>query len=240
MTARPDSRHSRPYLANFREVIRAELFKMGGKADTVALARRLDLDAHGLAWELEQANDAFVNVNGEWMPNTVFAAVLAYLDRGSNRHSFVELPVAQVRDDVERIVQQHADTGSVHFTPRGGHGAGDFEVFDAAGEQIALVSIYTDGRVEALPVVRAEIVDMTIADMPAGPELYRARVRRDTTAASVPAVEVTVEAQTLSEAAELLGEAARAAAGQGALATATAMACTADKLRDAVNRAQEA
>jgi hypothetical protein len=198
-------------IANFDAVILAELQRVGGQTDIVWLARSLNLDAHGLAWELERC-DAVVNINGKWAANTVVNAVLAYNGSGAG-----DLPVAEIRDDVAKIVQQHPGACTVHFTPRGGDGAGDFEVFDFDGRQFALVSVYADGRVEALPVVQAELA-----------------------ADEAQPAEATVEAQTLSEAAELLDEAAAAAAGAGALATSCAMSATAGKLRDAVSRAQEA
>jgi hypothetical protein len=171
------------HTANFPDVILGELRRVGGKADTIALARGLNLDAHGLAWELERCA-VVVNVNGEWAPNTVINAVLAYNGSGTG-----DLPVAEIRDDVARIVEQHPDTGSVHFTPRGSHGAGDFEVFDADGQQIALVTVYADGKVKALtPADPAELADEgDTVRVPGTPAEWHAYIRAAATFADATA-----------------------------------------------------
>jgi hypothetical protein len=227
------------HTANLPDVVRNALRAMGGKANIVQLARRLDLEAHGLAWELEhlEADEQIANVNGDWtLLDTVVDAVNAYsagapetspatytvtattsaaglfvqrVKRGSDMtpDDVVELvadvtgqsperiaayllyrfnvgaetlripanttvegasacditldavDLSMIRDDVTKIVVQHETVGSVKGTPRGHHGACDLEVFDLDGQQIALVVVYADGRVEALPGALAPAVD---------------------------------------------------------------------------------
>lgn len=66
--------------------------------------------------------------------------------------------VGMVRDDVAKIIEGHEGVGYAHTTPRGHDGAADIDVFDHDGQPIAFVCVYADGRVEVLPIVRAEIV----------------------------------------------------------------------------------
>lgn len=77
----------------------------------------------------------------------VHEAVRAYLGDGSG-----DLPLAVVRDDIARIVQQHPTVESVAVTPRGHDGACSMDIHGHDGDQIALVVVYADGQAEALPV----------------------------------------------------------------------------------------
>jgi hypothetical protein len=97
---------------------------------------------------------------------------------------------AGVQADVVNIARTVADVGAVLTVPRGHNGACDIEVFDRANQPIAFVVVDHRGHVEALPPLEVAPTDlsdeetgsMTIADMPVGPEMYRERVLRDTTA----------------------------------------------------------
>lgn len=144
------------HTAHFPDVIRTQLERMDGKASIVQLARALDLDAHGLAWELEHVG-GFVNVNGYWQVSTVVAEVQAYATPYPDDEAAGDVPLSQVREDLERIVCQHPTVGTTRTTPRGHHGACDIDVFDFDGQQIALVTVYADGNVEALPVDLAQV-----------------------------------------------------------------------------------
>lgn len=76
---------------------------------------------------------------------TVHGAVLAYVGDGTG-----DLPLATIREDLERIIHQHPTVDSASTTPRGFDGACDIEAFDFDGAQIALVTLDAKGHVEAL------------------------------------------------------------------------------------------
>lgn len=90
-------------------------------------------------------------------PDTVWGAVLIYAAQPEVVPAVAVgvVPLAQLRDDVEKIIQGHPTVDSARTTPRGHDGACDLDVFDSDGESIALVTIDADGTILACPAVAA-------------------------------------------------------------------------------------
>jgi len=135
---------------------KAYIEKRGGTATAIAIARALGHDPRELQHTLI-SHPHFDVRNGIWSVSIV-GSVAAYADREPT-----DLPLDRIREDIERIVHGHRAIGAVMTTPRGHHGACDIAIYDYDDEQIALVVIYRDGRVEVLPVTR-EATALEIAD----------------------------------------------------------------------------
>lgn len=154
------------HTAHFPDVIAGQLRMTAGKATSVHLARALNVELHGLEWELAKL-DTVENVNGVWMlTDTVIGAVTAYAAAAHAGAASADAPLdlATVAEDVKTLVLQHEQTGAASIIPRGHHGACDIEVFDYDHKPIAHVTVYADGRVEALPIVGAVLVPGTPAE----------------------------------------------------------------------------